>query len=30
MPTLLAHWRRRLEASPQPAYLLIAELIAED
>ena len=30
MPSLLAHWRRRLEAGQQPAYLLIAELIAED
>ncbi len=30
MPTQLAHWRRRLEAGQQPAYLLIAELIAED
>ncbi len=26
----LAHWRRRLEASEQPAYRLIADLIAED
>lgn len=25
-----AHWLRRLEASDQPAYLLIADLIAED
>ncbi len=30
MPTLLAHWRRRLDASARPAYLLIADLIAED
>jgi len=26
----VAHWSRRLEASAQPAYLLIADLIAED
>lgn len=26
----LQHWRRRLDGSPRPAYLLIAELIAED
>lgn len=30
MPSLIAHWRRRLEASTQPAYTLIADLIAED
>ncbi|MET0349441.1 MAG: PLP-dependent aminotransferase family protein [Rhizobacter sp.] len=29
-PTPVAHWSRRLESSPQPAYLLIADLIAED
>lgn len=26
----VAHWARRLDSSPQPAYLLIADLIAED
>jgi DNA-binding transcriptional MocR family regulator len=29
-PLPAAHWRRRLAASAQPAYLLIADLIAED
>ena len=30
MPTLADRWRRRLQASDQPAYLLIPDLIAED
>ena len=30
MLTLTARWRRRIEASDRPAYLLIPELIAED
>ncbi len=30
MPTLTARWRRRIESSDRPAYLLIPELIAED
>ncbi len=30
IPNTIAHWRRRLQASDQPAYLLIADLIAED
>ncbi len=30
MSKTLHHWRRRLAASDQPAYLLIADLIAED
>ncbi len=29
-PKPLQHWRRRLDASDQPAYRLIADLIAED
>lgn len=30
MPTLFHHWQRRLEAGDRPAYLLIADLIADD
>lgn len=30
MPKTLQHWRKRLDASERPAYLLIADLIAED
>ncbi|WP_409450605.1 PLP-dependent aminotransferase family protein [Aquabacterium sp. J223] len=30
MPQLATRWRRRLEASDQPAYVVIPELIAED
>ncbi|MDE2277427.1 MAG: PLP-dependent aminotransferase family protein [Burkholderiales bacterium] len=30
MPTLLHHWRRRLAGSDRPAYLLVADLIADD
>lgn len=30
MPTLAARWRRRIETSDRPAYLLIPDLIAED
>jgi DNA-binding transcriptional MocR family regulator len=30
MTKALQHWRRRLDASDQPAYRLIADLIAED
>jgi DNA-binding transcriptional MocR family regulator len=30
MPTLFHHWQRRLEAADRPAYLLIADLIADD
>jgi DNA-binding transcriptional MocR family regulator len=30
MPTLFHHWQRRLEASDRPAYLLIADFIADD
>lgn len=30
MPTLFHHWQRRIEASERPAYLLIADLIADD
>src|SRR5258706_15980498 len=30
MPTLAARWRRRIETSDRPAYLLISDLIADD
>lgn len=30
MPTLFHHWQRRIESSDRPAYLLIADLIADD
>ena len=30
MTTITAHWRKQLRNSPRPAYLLLAELIAED
>ena len=30
MTKLTQHWQKRLEASPKPAYLLLADLIAED
>ncbi len=30
MPTPFAHWRRRLAAAERPAYLMLADLIAED
>jgi len=30
MNTLMRHWAQRLRESPQPAYLLIPELLAED
>ena len=30
MPQRFAHWQRRLAVSDRPAYLLIADLIAED
>jgi len=30
MPTLFHHWQRRLAASDRPAYLLIADFIADD
>jgi DNA-binding transcriptional MocR family regulator len=30
MPTPFAHWRRRLTAAERPAYLMLADLIAED
>lgn len=30
MPTLFHHWRRRLAGSTRPAYLLIADFVADD
>jgi DNA-binding transcriptional MocR family regulator len=30
MPTLFHHWQRRIAASDRPAYLLIADFIADD
>ena len=30
MTKLTQHWQKRLEANPKPAYLLLADLIAED
>ena len=30
MSTNTTHWRRRLRSSAQPAYLLLADLIADD
>ena len=30
MTTITAHWRKQLRNTPKPAYLLLAELIADD
>ena len=30
MPTITTHWRKQLRNSDRPAYLLLADLIADD
>jgi DNA-binding GntR family transcriptional regulator len=30
MTTITAHWRKQLRTSAKPAYLLLADLIADD
>jgi hypothetical protein len=30
MTTITAHWRRQLRTTAKPAYLLLADLIADD